>query len=86
MKLTVIQVCSVSTLSAEALAGWKAAAETVERAGAVVVDVDLSSLKYSLPAYYVISAAEAASNLSRYDGVRYGPGDRLGESAHFEGE
>lgn len=40
--------------------------------GHVVEEAGMSSLEYVLPAYYVITAAEASSNLSRYDGVRYG--------------
>jgi aspartyl-tRNA(Asn)/glutamyl-tRNA(Gln) amidotransferase subunit A len=40
--------------------------------GATTVDVSLPNVDYSLPVYYVISPAEASSNLARFDGVRYG--------------
>lgn len=40
--------------------------------GAKVDVIDIPCLKFALPAYYVISSAEAASNLSRFDGIRYG--------------
>lgn len=49
-----------------------AAARTYERLGAEIEEVSMPSLKYALPAYYVISSAEASSNLARFDGVRYG--------------
>lgn len=49
-----------------------AALRELEAAGAVLVDLDLPTLPLSIPAYYVIAPAEASSNLSRYDGVRYG--------------
>ena len=41
-------------------------------AGATIVDVSLPHTRYALPAYYVIAPAEAASNLARYDGIRFG--------------
>lgn len=44
----------------------------LERLGAKVVEISLPNAKYSIGVYYVIAPAEASSNLSRYDGVRYG--------------
>lgn len=40
--------------------------------GAELTSISAPSLRYALPAYYLISSAEASSNLARYDGVRYG--------------
>jgi aspartyl-tRNA(Asn)/glutamyl-tRNA(Gln) amidotransferase subunit A len=40
--------------------------------GAEIVDVSFTHLDYALSAYYMISSAEASSNLARYDGIRYG--------------
>ena len=44
----------------------------LESLGAEIVDVSLPMFDKGLPAYYVLAASEASSNLSRYDGVRYG--------------
>ncbi len=48
------------------------AAKELEHMGAVVEEFDLSLVEYAIPAYYVIASAEASSNLSRFDGVKYG--------------
>jgi len=48
------------------------AIDRLRAAGHVVEPVSLSLLKYLLPTYYVLTTAEASSNLSRFDGVRYG--------------
>jgi aspartyl-tRNA(Asn)/glutamyl-tRNA(Gln) amidotransferase subunit A len=48
------------------------AAETLARAGARLVDLELPHTRYGIAAYYLIATAEASSNLARFDGVRYG--------------
>ena len=49
-----------------------AAVKQIEALGAEIVDISLPNLELSIPAYYVIAPSEASSNLSRFDGVRYG--------------
>lgn len=48
------------------------AAEVFRSKGAIVEEFDLMAVDYAVPSYYVIACAEASSNLSRYDGVKYG--------------
>lgn len=48
------------------------AAEVLKEKGAIVEEFDLSLVEYAIPAYYTIASAEASSNLSRFDGVKYG--------------
>ncbi len=52
----------------------------LKKAGAEVKEVSLPSLEYALACYYIICPAEVSSNLSRYDGQRYGYSDRSAES------
>lgn len=58
--------------SAEVMAAVQAAIREYEKLGATTVEVSLPNSHLSVPAYYVIAPAEASSNLSRFDGVRYG--------------
>lgn len=47
-------------------------AEVLKSKGAIVEEFDLSLVEYAIPTYYTIAAAEASSNLERFDGVKYG--------------
>ena len=49
-----------------------AAAKVLEAKGAIVEEFDLSLVEYAIPTYYTIAAAEASSNLERFDGIKYG--------------
>lgn len=59
-------------LSPEVKAATMAVATELEKQGATLVEVSLPNTSAAMPAYYVIAPAEASSNLSRYDGVRFG--------------
>ena len=59
-------------LSADVSSAIMAAVDEVRRLGAEVVEISLPNQHLAVPVYYVIAPAEASSNLSRYDGVRYG--------------
>ena len=59
-------------LDEEVKAAILKAADVLKQKGAIVEEFDLSLVEYAIPAYYVIASAEASSNLSRFDGVKYG--------------
>lgn len=59
-------------LSADVEQAVRAALKEYEKLGATLVDISLPKTELSIPTYYVIAPAEASSNLSRFDGVRYG--------------
>lgn len=58
------------------------AVEILKDRGAIVEEFDLSLVRYAIPAYYVIASAEASSNLSRFDGVKYGYRTKEYEGLH----
>ncbi|WP_332777679.1 Asp-tRNA(Asn)/Glu-tRNA(Gln) amidotransferase subunit GatA [Polaromonas sp.] len=58
--------------SPDVLKAVRGALAEFEKLGATLVDVNLPLTELSIPVYYVIAPAEASSNLSRFDGVRYG--------------
>ena len=60
------------TLSPDVEGAVRTALAQLEQLGATLVDVSLPRTELSIPVYYIIAPAEASSNLSRYDGVRYG--------------
>ena len=73
VKLTIAVIDSYVEASDEDI--QKAFAQTVEKleaAGHSIVHKEMSNTKYDIATYYVLATAEAATNLARYDGVRYG--------------
>jgi aspartyl-tRNA(Asn)/glutamyl-tRNA(Gln) amidotransferase subunit A len=58
-------------LNADVAAVWDKGIQFLRDAGAEIVNISLPHTKYALPVYYIVACAEASSNLSRYDGVRY---------------
>lgn len=78
-------------LSADTADAVEAALRELEALGATRVSISLPRTALSIPAYYVIAPAEASSNLSRYDGIRYGHrtdsyGDLADMSSRSRGE
>ena len=62
----------------DVLQAFEADLKTLQDQGHKIIDVELPNLKYSLAVYYIIMPCEVSSNMSRYDGVRFG--------AHIEGK
>lgn len=59
-------------ISEDIISMWQNSIDILKDRGAQIIDISLPHSKYAISAYYVIAPAEASSNLSRYDGVRYG--------------
>jgi aspartyl-tRNA(Asn)/glutamyl-tRNA(Gln) amidotransferase subunit A len=59
-------------IDAEVAHATDAALDVLKARGATLLDVELPHARYATPVYYLVSTAEASSNLARYDGVRYG--------------
>jgi len=62
----------IEGLSKDVEVGFKAFAQEMERMGVQVDYVEMPSLKFAMPAYYILATSEASTNLARYVGMRYG--------------
>lgn len=69
-------------LDEEARAAILKAADILKEKGAIVETFDLGLVDYAIPTYYVIASAEASSNLSRFDGIKYGYRTKEYEGLH----
>jgi len=72
LKVGIPKEYRVEGMPQEVEALWQQGIAWLKEAGAEIVDISLPHTRYALPTYYIISPAEASSNLARYDGVRYG--------------
>ncbi|MPZ11207.1 MAG: Asp-tRNA(Asn)/Glu-tRNA(Gln) amidotransferase subunit GatA [Kiloniellaceae bacterium] len=72
MKIGIPKEYRVDGMAGEIDQLWQQGIKWLEEAGAEAVEISLPHTRYALPTYYIISPAEASSNLARYDGVRYG--------------
>lgn len=62
----------IDDLSGEMRENFLQSIEVFKQLGCTLVEVDLDILKYSTPTYYILSSAEASTNLARFDGIRFG--------------
>lgn len=72
MKVGIPADCFAQGLDQEVARGVMAVADVLKERGAEVEEFTLPIMEYVVPTYYIIAAAEASSNLSRFDGVKYG--------------
>ena len=80
MKIAVPKEFYAEGIDSEVKEAVLKAAEVYKSMGAELVECSMPSLKYAVAAYYLISSAEASSNLSRYDGIKYGHRSEKGEN------
>ena len=71
---------NIAELDPGILQAWQNALKVFQEQGCTIVPISLPNTKHALSAYYVLAPAEAASNLSKYDGVRYGTRDDSNDS------
>ncbi|CAM0901946.1 unnamed protein product [Alopecurus aequalis] len=72
VRIGIIQETLGEGVDTGVISSIKAASSHLEQLGSVVEEVSLPSFSLGLPAYYILASSEASSNLSRYDGIRYG--------------
>jgi aspartyl-tRNA(Asn)/glutamyl-tRNA(Gln) amidotransferase subunit A len=86
LRIGVPREFDVGGLDEEVSQNVQNAVRALKELGATIVDISLPSTPHAVATYYVLSCAEASSNLSRYDGVRFGPrlGANVGLRAMYE--
>lgn len=72
IKIGIPKEYNMAGISPEINALWLQGQKYLKEAGAELIEISLPNTEYGLGVYYIIAPAEASSNLSRYDGVRYG--------------
>ena len=72
LKVGLIKQYIEKQLDPEIQKAWTLSKEVLKAQGAEFVEVDISLSEHAIPVYYLVATSEASSNLSRYDGVRYG--------------
>jgi aspartyl-tRNA(Asn)/glutamyl-tRNA(Gln) amidotransferase subunit A len=72
LKIGIVREFELSKLDPDVRAAYEAAYRDLERLGAELVEVTLPTADYGVATYYLIAPAECSSNLSRFDGMRYG--------------
>lgn len=80
MKIGVPEQLMVEGMDPEVKSAVKKALKMAEDMGAEIEEISIPNLKYALNVYYIIAPSEASSNLSRFDGVRYGYRDRTAKA------
>ncbi|RKF53704.1 Glutamyl-tRNA amidotransferase subunit A, mitochondrial [Erysiphe neolycopersici] len=77
---------NITEIDPEILRVWRLTLKIFRAVGVKIVPISLPMTKYALPTYYILAPAEAASNLAKYDGIRYGiscKGSRESESVMY---
>lgn len=73
---------AILEMSPEIKKAWAGVLEDLQDQGHTIHTVSVPTMKYALPTYFMVSPAEASSNLARYDGIRYGTRAETDRDSH----
>lgn len=82
LRVGIPKECLVHSMSQDVIDAWRWAADQFENAGAEVIEVSLPHMRYSIICYHILCAAEVASNMARFDGLKYGHRSSVNESTN----
>lgn len=80
LKVGILSDINIESIQSEIKESINNAIEFLKSKGAKLINIDLPYLKYSIQTYYILTTAEASSNLARYDGARYGKRTKYAEN------